>query len=263
MGKARKLPPMAMAIPEPLWRAAEEIAQEQFTTPQALIISLLLPHLTPKLQKDPTPTPKPAAIELPGDIERSSRGTGFKGVYPHGRRYRAMYMQSSLGVFDTPEEAALERYHTIRGETDDAEAERAVKQAEIDREMDEEDARNLQKWLDNTPKARIGNGPLQALPITLTPQMEARLERHIAAGRMTRPACVIARDEQKGREAPKPKSKPDDGVATEPTKRDGDAPAVDVKRPADAPPLAADPELSEIDARVRQSGLSLFDGGKK
>jgi hypothetical protein len=60
---------------------------------------------------------RPAPPRLPEDVERGETVSGFIGVYANGRYWKAFWDKGEgpLGVFDTPEDAALARYWYNKG----------------------------------------------------------------------------------------------------------------------------------------------------
>lgn len=51
--------------------------------------------------------------DLPEDVERASTITGFAGVYPNGRGFKATFKGINLGTYPTVTEAAMARYTAV------------------------------------------------------------------------------------------------------------------------------------------------------
>lgn len=170
--KPEKKPHVKVGIPEELWAAASLRATDQFLTPEGVIHWILGQNLGPELarireQRTPAPpaqAPKPV-LTIPADIERSTRGSGFKGVYPHGARFRAVFKNGTLGVYDTAEEAAIARYEVIKGEEEGAQTARKQTLDRLDeREAVARAARQRQQHL-AAPYTRNGKGQAVATPL--------------------------------------------------------------------------------------------------
>lgn len=60
---------------------------------------------------------RPTPPRLPDDIERGTVKSGFVGVYQDGKFWKAYYDKGdgALGLFDTPEDAAIARYWYTKG----------------------------------------------------------------------------------------------------------------------------------------------------
>lgn len=82
-----------------------------------LVMQALPDILDPPTNRGPGRPARPAPPKLPDDIERGTTASGFAGVYQNGRYWKAFWDKGEgpLGVFETPEEAALARYWYNKG----------------------------------------------------------------------------------------------------------------------------------------------------
>jgi hypothetical protein len=104
-----------VSFPLALWRIIEGIAANRYIPIETLIVS----EMARWCQEHQAEIVRTVTVELPEDVERAKgNASGFVGVYPHGNRWKATYRQSVIGVFATPEDAALARYKEQHAELD-------------------------------------------------------------------------------------------------------------------------------------------------
>jgi len=102
-------------FPKELYEALVQEAKNKLVPVEVVIFHTLSAHI----HNQTLVATRPAAATdvnllepgLPADIERSRSISGFRGVFPNGNRWRATYMGSTLGTYDTPAEAALVRHN--------------------------------------------------------------------------------------------------------------------------------------------------------
>lgn len=118
----KRKPGVFIELPEAIVDALGKV-QDHKGLPVSEVLRIQVLKLVPEIV-EPKPEPRgpgrparPAPPKLPDDIERGATKSGFAGVYQNGRYWQAFWDkgEGALGVFETPEEAALARYWYNKG----------------------------------------------------------------------------------------------------------------------------------------------------
>lgn len=94
-----------LKIPPALWAKMEVEAQRMALTPEIIGLTAIAERLlkTEVVEDDDD--------EATDDLARSTNISGYKGVFPHGDRWRVLHRGMVIGTYDTVIEAAKARKH--------------------------------------------------------------------------------------------------------------------------------------------------------
>jgi len=118
-------------LPPALWEAYVR-QSEGMITPEALILNDLVSAVKHRDRETSNAAPITPVQAQTGQLEVAATASGYKGVYPHGARWKAIFRSQLIGIFDTPLEAAEARlpYLTLRDQG--AADQRAEERAELE-----------------------------------------------------------------------------------------------------------------------------------
>jgi hypothetical protein len=125
----------SLQLPPALWEAYVR-QSEGMITPEALILNDLVSAVKQRDRETSNASPIAPSSPPNGKLAVAATASGYKGVYPYGGRWKAIFRSQLIGIFDTPQEAAEARAPYValqeRGVADQTAEERAELQELID-----------------------------------------------------------------------------------------------------------------------------------
>lgn len=103
-------------VPELLAKLADMATQRRVSS--QVLAEAFVTHAVTGIAAEPPkdrPIGRPVQNDLPLHVERSPIASGFTGIYPRGTRWLARWLHEELGLFSSPELAAIARYWFEQG----------------------------------------------------------------------------------------------------------------------------------------------------